>query len=240
MAALRQFIELHKPGWIVVDSTTYASIYNTGKPNEAKLAYDPIMDVLMQSGCPCLGLTHTNREGGVLNRRFLERCRVKIEVTRPNPAVPERLRIEVTKSDDKMPPPLGALFTDSGIVYDANPPQAPDAPQRGRKPTTSPGLAEFLWEFLQVGPAFVVDIVRAARDKGLLKAPTHQEPKPSISPLYDARRWVSRSHPGKVINELEMETGKGKTLKAWQIVDQQQAMSAAAGVDSGDYTRRDW
>jgi hypothetical protein len=238
MAILRRFIEVHKPGLVVVDSTTYASVYNTGKPNEAKLAYDPIMDVLMQTGCPCLGLTHTNREGGVLNRRFLERCRVKIEVARPDLAFPERLRIEVTKSDDKKPPPVGAVFTDTGIIYDTNPPQAPGAPQRGRKPTTSTGLAEFLWEFLQSGPGFVVDIVRAARDKGLLKTPTDQEPKPSISPLYDAREWMSRAHPGKVIDEFEMATAKGKTLKAWQILDAPE--TTTAGIDSGDYTKRDW
>ena len=188
MEILRGFIDTHKPGWIVIDTTTYASMYNTGKPNEAKLAYDPIMDVLMMTGCPGLGLTHTNKEGGVLNRRFLERCRVKIEITRPDASCKERLRIEVTKSDDKYPPPIGAVFTDTGVTYDKQPPEVPEAPRRGRKPSTSPGLAVFLWEYLQAGPAFVADIVNAARDKGLLKAPTTQEPKPSISPLYDARR----------------------------------------------------
>ncbi len=244
MDILRRFIEVHKPGWVVVDTTTYASIYNTGKPNEAKLAYDPIMDVLMQTGCACLALTHTNREGGILNRRFLERCRVKIEITRPDPVFKDRLRIEVTKSDDIFPPALGATFTDTGVAYDAKPPEAPAAPQRGRKPTTSPGLAEFLWEYLQTGPAFVCDIVRAAQDKGLLKAPTAQEPKPSISSLYDAKGWVARSHPGKIVHQFEMATERGKMLKAWKIEDEtvRPATDAQADVDSNDddYTKRDW
>ncbi len=244
MEILRRFIEVHKPGWVVVDTTTYASIYNTGKPNEAKLAYDPIMDVLMQTGCACLALTHTNREGGILNRRFLERCRVKIEITRPDPTFKDRLRIEVTKSDDIFPPPLGATFTDSGVVYDGQPPEAPASPQRGRKPTTSPGIAEFLWEYLQAGPAFVCDIVRAAQDKGLLKSPTVEEPKPSISSLYDARRWVARSHPGKIVHQFEMATERGRMLKAWKIEDASvEAKSEAESMvtpNDDDYTNRDW
>ena len=65
----------------------------------------------------------------------------------------------------------------------------------------------------------MVDIVKAARDKGLLKAPTDQEPKPSISPLYDAKDWVARQHPGKIINQMEMDAPRGRKLKAWEIAD---------------------
>jgi hypothetical protein len=219
MDILRRFIAVHKPGWIVIDSTTYASAFNTGKPNEAKVAYDPIMDVLMQANCVGLGLTHTNREGGLLNRRFLERCRVQIMVTRPDPNSPERLRVEVTKSDDVKPPAMGATFTDSGVAYDSNPPEEPEGAKRGRKAAVAPGMAEFLWEFLQPGPATVKAIVDAARDKGLLATPTADIPKPSISPLYAARDWVERLHPGKVLHEFEATTAGGKTLKHWQIAD---------------------
>jgi AAA domain/Bifunctional DNA primase/polymerase, N-terminal len=219
MEILREIIKVHKPGWVVIDTTTYASAFNTGKPNEAKIAYDPIMDVLMDSGCACLGLTHTNNEGGVLNKRFLERCRVRIDISRPDPDCKERLRVEVTKSDDKIPPARGATFTDTAVVYDTKPPESPPAPKRGRKPTTSPGLAEFLWKYLQPRPAFVMDIVKAARDERLLKSPTTEEPVASISPLYYARDWVARQHPGKIVDEFEMPTTKGKMLKAWQIID---------------------
>jgi AAA domain len=219
MDILREFIKVHKPGWVVIDTTTYASAFNTGKPNEAKIAYDPIMDVLMDTHCAGLGLTHTNNEGGVLNKRYLERCRVRVDVTRPDPNSKERLRVEVTKSDDKTPPPLGAVFNDTGIAYDTKPPETPDAPRRGPKATAAPGLAEFLWEYLQTGPAPIVDIVNAARDKGLLKSPTTQEPKPSISPLYAARDWVARQHPGKTVDQFEQVSPKGKKLQTWQIID---------------------
>jgi hypothetical protein len=238
MQILRRFIEVHKTGWTVIDSTTYASRFNTGKPNESKIAYDPIMDVLMDTNQPGLGITHTNREGGLLNRRLLERCRTQITVSRPDPAQPNRIRVEVEKSEDKKPPAIGAEFHDADIAYDKEPPTKPEAAKRGRPAKSSPGLAEFLWDFLQQGPIAVVKIVDAARDKGLLKAPTEQNPKPSISPLYEARDWVQRLHPEKFIHEFKAATQSGKMLKHWELADgvepADQAESTADLADEDD------
>jgi hypothetical protein len=219
MDILREFIDVHRPGYVIIDLTTYASAYNTGKPNESKIAFDPIMDVLMEKKTAGIGITHTNTQGGILNRRMLERVRTKIEITRPDPEQAERMKIECTKTDFKKPPALGAEIVDNKVVYDHSPPEVPAPVPRGRKPSTSPGLAEFLWQFLEPKPAAVVDIVKAARDKGLLKSPTAETPKPSISPLYDARDWVERLHPGKTIEESSATTDAGKTLKFWGIVD---------------------
>lgn len=152
MDLLREFIVRHKPGLLVIDTTTYASIYNTGKPNEAKLAYDPLMDLVMETSIGALGLTHTNKEGGVLNRRFLERCRIQIMLSKPDPNQPNKLRVEVEKTDDIKPPALGATFTDSGVTYDQDAPVAAEGAARGRKPSTSPGLAQFLLEYLGTAP----------------------------------------------------------------------------------------
>jgi hypothetical protein len=81
--------------------------------------------------------------------------------------------------------------------------------------------------------------VKAARDKGLLKSPKTQEPKPSISSLYDARGWVARLHPGKIVHEFETTTDKGKTLKTWEIADEnkQPATQAQPEVGTND---EDW
>jgi hypothetical protein len=231
MDILRGMIEAHKPGALIIDSTTYASAYNTGKPNESKLAFDPIMDILMETDTAGIGIAHTNAQGGVLNLRMLERVRTKIVISRPDPEAPKRLRIECDKSDEKLPPAIGAEFTDTAVLYDHNPPSTPIAALRGRKATTSPGLAQFLEDFLQPGPAAVVDIVKAARDQGLLKSPTDEKPTPSISPLYDARKWYERAHQDKIIDEFlapssKRPVGKGKLiassaqdLKHWQIID---------------------
>jgi hypothetical protein len=223
MEILRRMVTFHTPGLIIIDSTTYASIYNTGKPNEAKMAYDPVMNVLTETSAAALGLAHTNREGVVLNRRLLERCRSEITISKPDPDHPEQLRIEITKTDDKSPPAIGAVHTDTGITYTSTPPQAPATAPRGRPARTSPGLADFLLEFLQPGPSPVVDIVRAARDKGLLKQPSDKEPTVSISPLYDAKKWVERLHPNKQIREFLVETENGKKLKHWEIIDKPSA-----------------
>jgi hypothetical protein len=182
------------------------------------------MDVLMETNTAGLGITHTNAQGGILNRRLLERVRTKIVISRPDPSAPKRLRIECDKSDDKLPAPLGAAFTDTAVEYDRNPPSSPETP-RGRKPSSSPGMAEFLETFLQAGPAPVVEIVKAARDKGLLKAPTNDAPKPSISPLYNARGWFERSHPEKLIDEFSLSTASGGQLKHWAIVDKPEPAS---------------
>jgi hypothetical protein len=219
MDILREFIRLHHPWSVVVDSTTYASVYNTGKPNEAKLAYNPIMDVLADTNTAGIAVTHTNAQGGVLMRRGLELFRTKISASSPDPQQPNKIRLECTKSDDIKPPALGATFTDKGVAYDTDPPESPEPAQRGRKATTSPGLAEFLWTFLEGRPAAIRDIIDAARDKGLLKRPTDDNPKPSISGLYDAKGWVERLHPGKKVDEFVATTERGNDLKYWQIVD---------------------
>jgi hypothetical protein len=218
MGVLQGLIEEHKPGMSVIDSTTYASAFNTGKPNEAKIAYDPIMDVLMETKQAGIGITHVNREGELLNRRFLERCRIKIKITRPDPTRHHALRIEVDKSDDKIPPPIGAILSEKEITYDLSPPTEPEV-AKGRKASTSPGIADWLWTILQPGPMRLAEIIRAGQDQKLLAAPTAETPKPSTTPLYRAREWIARYHPGKCVEEVEVEDDRGRLRKHWQISD---------------------
>ncbi len=216
VAVLKRFAEVHKPAAIVIDTTTYSSALNTGKPNEAKRMYDALMDVLADTGLPCLALFHLNKEGELLNRRALERVRVKIDITIPDPATPSALRIEVAKTDDKRPPAIGAVMHDDRVEYDLSPPETAELPStRGRKPSSSVGLANFLREFLAERPAAVMDIINAARDAGLLKVPSPKDPKPSISPLYDARDWLERQ--GVTIEDMQIPRGIGRSLKAWGI-----------------------
>jgi hypothetical protein len=229
---LREFIVQHAPGFVVIDSTTYASAYNTGKPNEAKIAYDPIMDLLMEFNTAGIAITHTNARGEILNRRPLERVRTKIDITRPDPSQPTRLRIEVTKSDDKLPPPIGAEFTDTAITYDQNAPSTPlspatGKPSRGRPATTSPGMAEFLLKYLESGPAALRQIIQTAQDTGLLKAPTAANPKPSATALYDAKEWIERMHPDKSVDEFLVRVQSGKDLKHWQLIDKATSNASA-------------
>lgn len=237
MGLLRDLIIKHRPGFVAIDTLTYATGFNTAKANETKLALDPLMGVLAETQAACLALTHLNASGEILNRRLRERVRTEIKLSRPDPAQKDRLRLEVVKSDDRRPDPLGMTFHDASITYDSNPPTAPDQkPARGPKPTKAPGLAEWLWLFLQAGPAAIVDIVEAGRDAGLLKPPTADCPKPSISPLYAARDTIARLHPGWRVDELVTESARGKALKHWRLAREDEA---AEGDPEGDGSFRD-
>jgi hypothetical protein len=220
MRILERFIKIHKPGLVVIDSATYASAYNSGKPNEAKIAYDPILDLLARTMQAALPLTHTNANGTPLNRRISERCRLEIKISAPDPEDPGNLRLEVNKTDDKKPPALGLIHRDDGVEYSFTPPEAPAAPGRGRKATTSPGVAEFIWDYLQNGEGVpVVQIIDAARDKEVIPPPTAENARRGISNLYDAmRKFLPRFHPGWKVLEYEVETPRGKSLKHWRLV----------------------
>jgi hypothetical protein len=84
---------------------------------------------------------------------------------------------------------------------------------RGPKPMESANFATWLVERLKDHPVRVVDLVVEAQEAGLLIAPTAAAPKPSISPLYNAKRRVPDVHPGWDIEELKIDK-----LKAWQLV----------------------
>jgi hypothetical protein len=92
--------------------------------------------------------------------------------------------------------------------------------RRGPKPDKSARLAEWLHDYLERGPAPVVEVVAAARDAGKLKAPDARNPKPSISPLYAARERISRLYPGWRVVEAETPSPKCRTmLKTWDLVE---------------------
>jgi hypothetical protein len=233
MGLLERLIRRHRPAAVVIDTFTYATAFNTAKANETKLALDPLMGVMAETRTACLALTHTNKDGESLNRRLRERCRVEIKLSAPDEALPNRLRLEVDKTDDRKPPPLGITMGDV-VAYDYAPPSAPSGlGRRGPEPRKTTGAAEWLWSYLQPGPAPVVEIVNAAREAGLLKSPTAGCPRPSLTTLYDARKRIARLHPGHDVDEFEATTRKGKPLKHWTIVKPADA-AAEGGSDVSD------
>lgn len=231
MTLLERLIRIHKPGFVAVDTTTYATAFNTAKANETKLAFDPIMGVMAETKTACLALTHVSREGTILNRRLAERTRVVIKLTQPDPNQKNRLKIAVDKSDDRKPAPLGLTFTDGRNEYDDRPPEPPQHGTPGPKTAKTAGMAEWLWSYLQSGPAPMVDIINAARDAELLKLPTAKEPKPSITSLYDAMRRIPRLYPGHEIEQFSCRTERGKELQHWKIVE---ARPTDAEAEEGD------
>jgi AAA domain/Primase C terminal 2 (PriCT-2) len=189
MEALQLQVEAQKPGLIVIDTITYATRRNTSKANEAKAAFDGIMQLAAVTGVAVLAMTHLNKEGEVLGRRITERARSVLLLSTPDPeGQPERRKFWVEKTAVKKPDPLGGTFTDTSNDYDNLPPTPPEEPtkHRGPKPAKSTELAKWLFEKLSEGPKRVKALVDLARFDRKMKA------EGSISPLYDAKDRVDK------------------------------------------------
>ena len=213
---LRQQVEDQKPGLMVIDTITYATTKNTAKAEEAKLAFDAVIQVAADTGIPVVGAAHLNKEGSVLNRRLVERARSVIHLSAPDPdGQPHRRKLWVEKSAVLKPPALGITCRDSGNEYDFNPPEEvePEQRKRGPAPAKSMKAAEWLVAQLAFGPTKVKALVDAAQFDGILAKPTAEKPKTSLSPLYNAKDRIPAIKPGWSVSELVVD---GR--KVWDLV----------------------
>jgi hypothetical protein len=221
---LERLIQEYKPWSLIIDTMTYASGFNVAKAHEAKLAYGPLMGVLSATGCCCISSTHLSAEGQVLNRRPVELSRTVMKLKAADPADGSRLKFWVFKSDDEKPAPLGVTIGGDGLVaFDDVPPLDGEGsgPKHGTKPGPQPKkstkFAEWLFEYLEYGPSSLADIIDAARDEELLKAPAQKDPTPSLASLYNAKNRIPRVYKGWEIREygVPSKTG-GKPRKHWE------------------------
>src|SRR4051794_31782310 len=100
---------------------------NLCRSEEARAYFAPIMESAGKSGVPFLALTHLNANKEALGRRIVEKARVVIKMTAPDPeGQPNRRRLWVDKSAVIKPPPLGITMGDAGNDYDFAPPSEPE------------------------------------------------------------------------------------------------------------------
>ncbi len=216
--ALAKQVEEQKPGLIVIDTITYATSRNTSKAEEAKAAFDGIMQLAATTGVAVLALTHLNKEGEVLGRRITERARSVLSLSLPDPdGQPNRRKLWVSKTAVKTPEALGITFTDASNDYDGNPPSDPQVPgkARGPAPAKSTKMAEWLLDQLSRSDQTVKALVDAAQFDGFLAKPTAEKPKISLSPLYNAKDRIPTLKPGCLIEEAHDNSGR----KVWRLVD---------------------
>lgn len=222
IAALEAQIRELGPGLVVIDTITYATNRNTARAEEAKAAFDALLNLAASTGAPILALTHLNKEGEALNRRITERARSVIALSHPDPeGQPDRRKLWVSKTAAKKPDGLGTTLRDDCNEYDDAPPTEPGKRTSGPAPKRKSRNAAWLWDQLQAGPASLGDLVNRARVEGILSRPTDETPKPSISPLYDAKGYVPDLHPGFEIEEFEVgdpERGN-RQYKHWRIAE---------------------
>lgn len=90
--------------------------------------------------------------------------------------------------------------------------------KRGPSPEKSARFAEWLWGRLQAGPVPIADLIDDAREEGLLAEKTKQEPKPSLTPLYNAKKRIPKLYPGFEVEQFEAERGEGsRPLQHWRL-----------------------
>jgi hypothetical protein len=188
---------MHDVKLIIIDSITYQSELNTGKTADAVRAFKPVMDMAVRRGIACLALSHTNKQGEVLNRRLKEMARCQIRISKPDPD-DDTLKLEVDKSDFLKPPALGMTHVPEGFTF--GPP--PEAVRRGRKPSKTPEAAAWLLIYLEAQPSQLKPMFEQAKGEGL-----------AVSTLYDAKNLINQVHIEWSINEVESVNDKGYKYK---------------------------
>ena len=116
-----------------------------------------------------LGLTHLSKDKEALGRRIVEKARVVIKMTQPDPeGQPDRRRLWVDKTAVVKPPALGITMGTAGNDYDSEPPKEPDPvpKKRGPSPEKLEECKTWLAAQLTPNPARVSVVRKAAEQAG--------------------------------------------------------------------------
>jgi KaiC/GvpD/RAD55 family RecA-like ATPase len=149
LAALASRIEAVEPALVVIDTVGMTTAQNLCKPEDARAYFGPLMDLAAASGVALLGQTHLSKDKEALGRRIVEKARIVIKMTKPDPeGQPNRRRLWVDKTAALNPPALGITMRDSGNDYDTNPPTEPDPSKGGRPNDKREKAKDFIHEAL--------------------------------------------------------------------------------------------
>jgi hypothetical protein len=168
IVALCERIEAVRPVVVIVDTVLMVTGRNLCRPEEAREFFGPLMELANATGVAFLLLTHLSKDKEALGRRIVEKARVVIKMTQPDPeGQPNRRKLWVDKTAVPKPMPLGISMGDVGNEYDFNPPQEPLAEPRrpGPLPLKLESCKEWLREQLALGPKRVVDLREDAKKR---------------------------------------------------------------------------
>jgi hypothetical protein len=145
LAALRERIQAASPALVVIDTVMMVTRRDLCRSDEARAFFAPIMELAGASGVAFLGLTHLSKEREALGRRIIEKARIIIKMTQPDPeGQPNRRKLLVDKTAMVKPLPLGITMCESGNNYDFNPPSEPEPFKAGRPPESSDKARQFI------------------------------------------------------------------------------------------------
>ena len=166
---LMEYIRAAGPALVVIDTVGMVTSRNLCRPEEARAFFAPIMDLARETGAGFLGLTHLSANKEALGRRIVEKARVVLKMTQPDPeGQADRRRLWVDKSAVVKPPPLGITMGHGGNEYDFAPPSEPEpAPRRrGPSPEKLDACKAWLADRLTPVPARVTDVRTDAEKAG--------------------------------------------------------------------------
>ena len=145
---------------VIIDTVGMTTSRNLCRPEEAREFFAPIMELAGAAGVALLGLTHLSANKEALGRRIVEKARVVIKMTQPDPeGQTHRRRVWVDKSAVEKPPPLGITMGRGGNDYDSTPPSEPELTRKpGPAPAKLDACKAWLAECLTPNPSSVVDV----------------------------------------------------------------------------------
>ena len=142
---LAERIKAAGPALVIIDTVGMTTARNLCRPEEAREFFAPLLELARETGVALLGLTHLSKGGEALGRRIVEKARVVIKMTQPDPeGQPNRRRMWVDKTAFVKPPPLGITMGDKGNDYDHTPPTEPEASKSGRPPEERAKAEQFI------------------------------------------------------------------------------------------------
>ena len=180
LATLGDHIRAAEPALVLFDTVGMVTGRNLCRPEEARAFFAPLMDLARNTGVALVGLTHLSANKEALGRRIVEKARVVLKMTQPDPEGQQhRRRLWVDKSAVVKPPPLGITMKGHGNDYDFAPPDEPEPLDRRRGPSPERLAACKAWlaEQMTPNPGRVTDLREAAEKAGF-----------ATGTLYEAKR----------------------------------------------------
>src|SRR5271157_6098772 len=118
----------------IIDTIGMTTSRNLSRPDEAREFFAPLLDLCQKTGVALLALTHLSANKEALGRRIVEKARVVIKMTQPDPeGQPDRRRLWVDKSAVVKPSALGITMGKSGNTYDTDPPKEKETDYEPKK-----------------------------------------------------------------------------------------------------------
>ena len=171
LAAIGDRIKAAAVPLAVIDTVGMTTSRNLSRPDEAREFFAPILELCQRTGVALLGQTHLSANKEALGRRIVEKARVVIKMTQPDPeGQPDRRRLWVDKTAVVKPPALGITMGTAGNDYDFDPPKEPDPmpKKRGPSPEKLEECKTWLAAQLTPNPARVSVVRKAAEQAGLV------------------------------------------------------------------------